>query len=149
MTPADLYSRTPQYETHELSAIHNYCYSHIPEINTYVGVMDEIYDHDEKVQIKVLKEFDFDHRTFWRLATVWFEGNPVMIIRNAGREGDDHKSRFVTDPDQYKLMVKYINTLIPPDFNKIEGVVDATQEIDKLDDFYDNSLNGYFERHWY
>jgi hypothetical protein len=38
-----------------------------------------------------------DSRRYWELCTAWFDNQPFMIIRRAGREGDDHKSRFITN----------------------------------------------------
>ncbi len=42
-----------------------------------------------RLSIRTHKYFNFDGRRFWRLASVWFDNKPVMIIQNAGREGDD------------------------------------------------------------
>jgi translation initiation factor RLI1 len=71
-----------------------------------------------------------------------------MIIQNAGREGDDHYKRFITDEFTYISMVQYIKSLIPVSFEtKIQDVVDPEEEIEKLDKFYDGELNGYFSRY--
>ena len=69
-----------------------------------------------------------------------------MIIQNAGREGDDHAKRFITDFEKYSEMVTYIKTIMPID--EIESSGDAVgidDDIKGLTDFYSNRLDGVFE----
>lgn len=148
MKPSELYNRTPKSTTGDISILRSYSYNHVPEIEDYFNNNGDLEDKNTKIQIKIYKHFDYDFRRFWRLASVWFEGKPVMIIQNAGREGDDHKKRFITDESAYISMVQYIKSLLPVLFEtKIEDVVDPEEEIDKLDKFYDGELNGYFSRY--
>src|ERR1035437_1712200 len=116
MKPIDLYNRIPESETNDINMVKGSAYNHIPEIDEYVWFDEKTIAKNDKIKIYILKYFDFDGRRFWRLATVWFEGKPVMIIRNAGREGDDHRSRFVTNETLYKQMVEFIKTLMPVEF---------------------------------
>jgi hypothetical protein len=65
-----------------------------------------------------------------------------MIIRNAGREGDDHRSRFITHPARYSDLLKYLATLANPAPKEALGgdVVPLDQDIPKLGEFYGESL---------
>jgi hypothetical protein len=74
-----------------------------------------------------------------------------MIIRNAGREGDDHVSRFVTDRARYIEMVAHILSLqkVKEDDINDEDFVDPDEEVTNLLEFYGNSLFGWFERYRY
>jgi len=68
-----------------------------------------------------------------------------MIIQNAGREGDDHRRRFVTDKEKYKEMIKYIRTLLESE-EEIEDYFDPNEDIQGLDSFYGHTLDGVFKR---
>lgn len=102
-----------------------------------------------RFQYKVLKFFDFDGRRYWRLATVWLDNIPIMVTQNAGREGDDHRKRFVTNPDQLFELIKYLHLLANKVNYQPEDVVSADHNIPYLTKFYGNSLDGYFERYRY
>lgn len=143
MTPNELYAMPPQELNDDLNLLRGCHFNHIPEIDEWVNLYDIKYQ--DKIDIKILKEFHFDHRRFWRLGTVWFNKQPVMIIRNAGREGDDHYSRYVTDEAQYAAMISYIRSLLPADPQP--DLVDPNADIPGLTTFYGHSLDGPFERH--
>ena len=107
------------------------------------------YQNSERLEIRVIKRFDFDHRRFWLLATVWMDKKPVMIIQNAGREGDDHNARFITDEPLYKEMIFHIRELFLPRCRDIHYVetINSELKIPILTAFYGNSLDGYFDRY--
>lgn len=147
MKAVDLYARAPESVTNELQDLFGCYYSHISELNCesvdairFMGLSSPL------IEIRTLKYFNYDSRRFWRLATVWFSGLPVMIIQNAGREGDDHAKRFITDADTYKLMVKHIQSLIPPLEMDISSTPDDV-DMPELSVFYGDALDGYFERY--
>lgn len=101
------------------------------------------------IEVRVLKDFDFDGRRFWRLATVWFEGSSVMVIQNAGQEGDDHARRFITNADAFNKMCCYIKVIV--NSSEEDVLTDVYNEGydfgDILTTFYGNELNGHFERY--
>lgn len=66
----------------------------------------------ERVEVRVVEYEHIDCRRYWQLATVWFDGKPVMVVQHAGREGDDHAERFVTDLDGYKALVLHVKNLV-------------------------------------
>jgi len=151
MTPNELYNRVPQHSHYDLDMLIGFYYNHIPEI-------EEVSDANEKEQrvlIKEYKYFDFDGRRYWRLASVWFDDNdladlrhkPVMIIQNAGREGDDHDGRFITDEKLYMEMITYLRSLVKDRPFQTSDVVDPDVDINNLTSFYGNELDGHFERY--
>ena len=79
------------------------------------------------------------------MASVWFDGEVVMITQNAGREGDDHSKRFLLDTANYIKMVNYIQSLITPDIkNTTLEVVSLESDIPDLNKFYGDELDGFF-----
>lgn len=150
MKPQELYDRKPEDVHNDINILFGCYYNHVPEILDFYGYINHEEIENPRIEIRIIKEFWFDSRRFWRLATVWFDNKPVMVIRNAGREGDDHASRFVTDIILYREMVAYIQTIIPISFTeKIEDEVTPDTDIIELETFYGNTLDGYFERHYY
>lgn len=110
-------------------------FDHVPEVDR-----DGDYSSNTRVRVRVHAHYDHDYRRFARLASVWVDGAPVMVIQNGGREGDDHHMRFVTDLGGYRDLVSYlrsINSLEIPD-----EVISPDQEVDGLTYFYDTNLLG-------
>jgi hypothetical protein len=141
MTPQQLYDMSPQEVSHDIE-----CYfDHVKEIELS---LDLRYRKSPRIETRFVKHFNFDERRFWRLATVWFDGKPVIVIQNAGREGDDWSKRFITDADAYKGMLVHLAELSAQLIAPPESLP-ADQEIENLDSFYGNSLGGYFEGHRY
>lgn len=144
ITAKEVYQLPSQSETSELWSLKGYYYDFLPEID------DELYsvkpEDNKRLKIKVLKEFDFDGRRFWRLQTLWIDDKPVMIMQNAGREGDDHRERFITNKELYKEVVNYVRELIGDNSNVFDDFVDENEPRNYLE-FYGNHLNGYFERY--
>ena len=143
MKPSELYAMTPESESKGIKGIKGYCYDHAPEcFGDFSGLMYED-GFCERVTIKYVKHFDFDHRRYWRLATVWFDDKPVMVIQNAGREGDDHAKRFITDAGLFGQMVQYIDAQCAAENEVVVEQLDADLDIDGLDSFYGNSLSDF------
>lgn len=153
MTPNELYAREPEKKDKDLDVLVGHRYNHIKEIESLsmYGVKLAPGKND-RITIKYYKDFDFDYKRFWRLASVWFDDTPIMIIQNAGRGGDDHHRRIITDPVRYGEMIGYIaKELIIYELagnKKLDGDVHQIDEdVKGIDDFYGNNLDGYFERH--
>lgn len=146
MKPKDLYARKPEYETDDIQVLKGCYFDHIPEIDEYRFRNIEL-GANKKILIKVYKDFDFDGRRGWRLASIWFDNFPIMIIQNAGRELDDHERRFITDENKYALMIQYIALLLPTEDGGVDVVSDDT-DIDDLTCFYGHELDGVFRRYY-
>jgi hypothetical protein len=72
-----------------------------------------------------------------------------MVIQNAGRGGEDHREKFVTDGEGYMSMIRHITSLLPSDLVGPTNIVGIDDSIDELTNFYSQSLNGPFERYRY
>jgi hypothetical protein len=150
MTPNELYQRTPERiepligEDGRLNFVGGCYYDHIPELDRDYR---NTFNQTDRIVCKVYKHFDFDFRRFWRLASIWMDGEPVMIIQNAGREGDDHATRFITDLGKYREMVRLLRSLQWNVTVDDVDVVHADEVINNLDSFYGNYLDGPFERY--
>lgn len=108
MKPIELYEMAPERVDLDVTVLFGCYFCHVPEIQH----LDLDTARNKRVEIRYLKDFAFDGRRIWRLATVWLDGGPVMVIQNAGREGDDFSRRIVTDEGLYVQMVKYLASLV-------------------------------------
>lgn len=133
VSPRELYELVPQTIEHDLALLNGCYYAHLPEVE----LRDLKQGENPRVEVRVIRHVDWDVRRFWRLATVWFDGEPVMVVKNAGREGDDHFGRFITDPARYWQMVAYLRSLMPPEPGKVDDeIVDPDEMRDDLTRFY-------------
>ncbi len=149
MTPTELYSRKPERIDSDIHILVGSCYNFIPEISENDFQNRGDIKENTKIDILIYKDFDFDDRRFWRLASIKFNDEFVMIVQNAGREGDDYTGRFITNKTAYLGMIKYIQTLLP-DLEKDddeEDVVSVDDNIPSLVDFYGNQLDNFFEQY--
>ena len=142
MTASELYAMQPQYDTMDVGLLCGFYYNHIPEVGDYV--LDVLPEHNKLVVVRVLKEHHIDARRFWRLATVWYDGVPVMVVQNAGREGDDHHARFITDVDQYTKMIGYLWSIKSNNKFDTNELIDPEHDNSLLDYFYGHGLNSTF-----
>jgi len=133
MKPSDLYKSMPEDSHHNIDILSGCYYDHIPEVDLCNVDVDQV-EKDQRVLIKVYKEHQYDSRRFWRLASVWFDNEPIMIIRNAGREGDDHADRFITNSKQYYKLVSYLSVSELPAY-------DPDKDIPNLTQFYNDSFD--------
>ena len=140
MKPSEIYSRVPEKISQDVYEIQN----HIPEANLDLYMYDTEETTQDEVEIRYYKYYNFDGRRIWKVAGVYFEGNPVMIFQNAGREGDDAFNRFITDVDNYKDMCNYLNSIYGQMPHE-KDIVDIEEEIPHLANFYDCHIDGKFE----
>lgn len=105
------------------------------------GYNDKILDKDGFVDIAVHKDHCFDGRRCWYLAVVYYQNNPIVIVQRAGREGDDHANRFITDEEKYKEALNYFRSQMN---EKSYNVCDIDSDIE-IDDFYGYNLESQFD----
>jgi hypothetical protein len=95
------------------------------------------------LQVRELKDHSYDGERSWTLRTVWYAGQPFMIVQNAGRGGQDHENRFITDT---KVFVAFISALYEITTSQTKyDVIDPDEDRNDLDFFYDQHLNQTFE----
>jgi len=153
LTPNHVYYLLPVQEVSHSPSLLAGCYFDHLRGSRIDPTEVQFYSKDsDRLEIKIHKYFEFDYRPrYWRLMSVWFDGKPIMICQNAGREGDDWEERFITDKQGFIEMVTHIKTLLnTPMDDKIEDVVDPDAQLGrKLIAFYGNKIDGYFQRYHY
>lgn len=150
MSPNDLYAMTPQKVSYATDDLFGCYYNHVPEVVEDIASklrFKEFPQDPARLEIRYVQHHDFDFCRFWRLATVWFDGKPVMVLQNAGREGDDWARRIVTDGALYKEMLAYIWTFAMLELKKDASavsvaVVDPAADYKNIESFYGYGLNG-------
>lgn len=134
---------TPKRVSYEIGRLKGFRYNHIaPELTDWDMIPFE--DPGRRVELRFYEDHNVDHRRNWVLAAVWFVNSrdgidrPFMIVQNAGREGDDHAARFITDEATYKEAARYLKSLCPPEHYDAttEGVVGIDDEVENLTEFY-------------
>lgn len=84
-----------------------------------------------------LLEKYYDHRRSASMHTIWFDGEPVMLVQSAGRERDDFKQRWITNEKAYVLLCSYIRSCLSTGIDP-KDVVGPEEEIfeDEIFKFY-------------
>lgn len=139
MKPSELYKRKPEKETRDINLIIN----HLPEAHE-VGITPRVSSKNNKILIKLYKDYNFNHNFNWCLMSVWLEDNPVMIIQEAGKYGKCHEKIFVTNKELYIEMIDYVNYISA--FEDVESY-DENNDIPNLDCFYGHNLDDKFEEY--
>ena len=138
MKPSEIYSMTPEEVYHSASYVAGCYYNHVPEVDTYALDWDKV-EESKRLEVRCYKHIQIDHRRYWNISGIFFDGKPVMITQNAGREGDDHVDRFITDVEEYKKMVSFLQSMCIEE--GIEDVVNIDDDISNLGFFYGYSLS--------
>lgn len=123
-----------------LGGFSNHC--HIPEFlpDKYTSAFDHEERYTDRITIRIHKFIWNDVRRYWRLASVWVDGMPVMVIRNAGREGDDFADRIITDLKRYELLLEIVGSLRSCKREDGTQSVDPDVNIKDLESFYGQSI---------
>jgi len=101
-------------------------------------VSPEVNQKNDKIVIKIHNYRSYNHTLYWdRLATVWFEDKPVMVISNYGKDGGYHDQQ-ITNADRFKEMCVYIKSIIPIDFEKYNYNIKSLTK--KAEDLFDERL---------
>jgi hypothetical protein len=141
VTPAQLYARTPKRAAREVGRLKGFYYNHVsPELTEWDALPYE--DPGKRVELRFYEDHNVDHRRNWVLASVWLDGRPFMIVQNAGREGDDHAKRFITDAATYVEAARYLKSLCLPQETR-DGptdIVGVDDDLRGLTEFYGSRL---------
>lgn len=138
-SPDDLYKMRPISVSH--CSLH-VLLIHVPEIDHYNLNMDKIGDAT-LFETRTLVSHNYDGRRTWELKTVWFEGIPVMVVNNSGRDNDEYHGRWITNPEQYYHMVQWLNTFAEnPD---VTGYVSLHTVIPSMTEFYGHTIHDYYD----
>ena len=143
MTPNELYQAPWFDKHHHIEWLVGNNYTHVPEVTAdsgYGRCLPRI-DTGALVTVRDHAERWHDPRRSSILRSVWFRDRPIMICANAGREGEGHVRRWVTDLHGYVDMCQYLRSiLLSPDGPPEDFVVDPGQDIPRMTDFYGDDL---------
>lgn len=68
----------------------------------------EVLQAEARLQVRELVNVYGDGYRVTEMHTLWFDGEPVFIVQNAGRGGSDHRKRWVTDSARYWALLAYL-----------------------------------------
>ena len=146
-TIAEIYNLPPVHKDFlDFSNFNGCYYKHIPEIQE--GEIDySSIPKNSPLRIVIHGLYDErDGRRFWVIWSAWFEDKPFMLMRNAGREGDDSAKRYVTNSDLYYKAIIYLKSFSNRPLLNNE-VVDKDKDIINLTNFYGHSLESSYHQH--
>lgn len=135
-TARELYQAQHTETSNVINRLWGCYYNHVPEAIPEGGGYDDI--ESTRIEIRYLANQQIDERRCWQIATVWFDDYPVMIIQNAGREGDDFSRRLVTNAPAFMAMCQHLRALTTISTEPEEYPLDE-QNLD-LTHFYNGSL---------
>ncbi len=141
MTPNELYARpAQQVVVDDFFCLKGCYYDHLPEVGADASELDKVLCGPLKgrFELRFYRKRNSDQRRVWWLYSLWLDGKPVMVLQNAGREGDDHHRRIVTDQTLLAETVRLIRTHLP--VSPADEVADPSTEIEGLDAFYSDRL---------
>ncbi len=87
----------------------------VPNPNSQAG-----FGSQTRVEMRVVKSkwFRRGARTqalIWSIASIWFDGQPIAIVRNVGTnsmEGSYYPTRFITDRPAWNQMIRFLHSLL-------------------------------------
>ena len=126
MTLRDVYGCPVVRADTDLGWLIGYYYNHVPELGPLDGPQTRWAAQDQ-ILTRLHGRLIEDHRRDWCLRSVWYQGSPIMVCVNAGREGDDHVERWVTDLGRYDQMVRFMRTLAPMVLTTVETAPDVVR----------------------
>lgn len=98
---------------------------------------------ENRFVIKSLIDERYNGGRYSHMRTIWFDGKPVLIFQEAGRSGQDHFKRWVTDKETYVEVLAYLVEMLTvrPDTFEDRDYVDPESEVypEELLHFYGNS----------
>lgn len=129
-TPNEFYEMEPIKTSYNLYEIDD----HLEELYTEVGYIPDL--EQSRVLIKYYMYEHIDHRRVKIFGSIWFDNKPVMLFRNAGREGYDEYDRFITNESLYWEMLDYIRSLLGYSKPELRDVIPPDEPCPRLHVFY-------------
>ncbi len=140
-TPAELYALRPvrvYYGSWHTVSVH------LPEVPYYDIEADAMtaMEGSQRMETRTLVDHDYDGRRGWTLQTVWFDGQPVMVVNSSGRDGDEYHDRWITDSEAFGRMVAWLRSFLPAENL---GYVEASSVIPAMTEFYSHTIHDYYD----
>lgn len=142
-TANELYEMTPVSSCNHIGELCGFYYDHLPEVHNLEEV-DRYSVSSDRISVKTIKDICYDGERVWQLRSVWFDGTPFMVVQNAGRGGDDHSERFITNTEVFEKFIGIVNTLVmelldKPQFKPCKAI-DPCVKLKELTHFYSDYL---------
>lgn len=77
--------------------------------------VEALLEKDGRIEVRQLVHVQVDGSRYLCMQTVWFDGKPVMITQDAGRSGDDHHRRWITDRNTFMSMCQHLRSFLATD----------------------------------
>lgn len=89
---------------------------------------------------------NIDGRRYVSMHTLRLDGKPFMVVQNAGREGDDHRKRWVTDKEAFQQALSHLTVHMAETDDEVADLVDpgAPMWVDEVLFFYSTDFSGRF-----
>jgi hypothetical protein len=139
-TPGELYALKPtrvDYGSYHTLSVHL-----TNEVDTY-DLDSDAMEASKRFETRTIVDHDYDGRRGWTLQTVWFDGKPVMVVNNSGRDGDEYHDRWITDGEAFGKMVAWLRTFQPE--SEQTGFAEASQVIPAMTEFYNHTIHDYYD----
>jgi hypothetical protein len=130
-TPAELYTLKPVQTEFDSYVVMDYV-----EIDRYDFDASKA-DEEKRLEVRRLA-----YENEWMLATVWFDGKPVMVISYSGKDGEN-KDKWITDGEVYANMVTWLYTFVEK--TEVTGFVKADAVIPALTEFGGSTLHDFYD----
>lgn len=109
MKPNELYQCKPDKEDKDVYKVRDF----FPEVYNIYDFDEDHYVNLTRFSIKYYADPYIDGYRVWRLASIWIDNKPFMVIQLAGRGGRDHTGKFITDSELYVKCVQYLQSFCP------------------------------------
>jgi len=134
MTINQIYALPGEQVKEPLEALGGCYFNHFSEVDNV-----QYLTGNTRVSVTLVKDHCYDGRRIWRLGYVSLDGKPFMVIQNAGREGDDHDARFISDKALFWECVAYLRSLANSDDDDVTWY-SPDEDIPSLTRFYSDTL---------
>ena len=98
----DLYKAVPKRIQYHITPL----FLHLNEINECLVDTKQI-ERERYIEINLIAQFHESNASY-SLYTVWYTGEPVMILQQGGKNGTDYIEDFITHTEYYYKMIDYI-----------------------------------------
>lgn len=101
------------------------------------GVLDALAAAGRLTVTEIINDY-IDGRRIVTMHTLRMDGKPFMVVQNAGREGDDHRRRWVTDEEAFHQALHHLTMHMAEQDGNTTDLVDpeAPQFVDEILCFY-------------
>lgn len=139
MTPNELYKQTPEKEDRDVynARLDKF----MPEIQNISEIDYVDYPELTRFTVKYYADPYIDGYRVWKLASLWLDDKPFMVIQEAGRGGRDHSQKFITDIETYKACVDYLQSFCPVVNPEYLDIYNQDDDIPNLTSFFCGSWN--------